>query len=108
MKDELNKKVWNPDFTINPKVRKNLLQIAKDFIEFVKIKNLQIVDIILTGSLANYNYHEKSDIDLHIIFDLYNFGKHENFIDEYLQTKKALWNQGHDIEMFGFKIEVYP
>jgi len=40
MKDELNPKLWNKDFTINPKVRKNLLQIARDFIKFTKIKYL--------------------------------------------------------------------
>lgn len=108
MQDKLNPKIWNDDFTINQKVRKNLLQIAKDFVEFVKIKNIKIVDIVLSGSIANYNWHSKSDIDLHVIFDLTNFGKHEKFIDEYLQTKKALWNKDHEIEMFGFEVEVYP
>jgi hypothetical protein len=108
MKDELNPKIWNKDFTINTDVRKNLLKIAKDFVQFVKIKNLKISDIILTGSIANYNWHSKSDIDLHVVVDLSNFGKHSRFIDEYLQTKKALWNQNHDIEMFGFEVEIYP
>ena len=69
MKEKLNDKIWNKDLTINQKVRKNLLQIAKDFIEFIKIKNLKIIDIVLTGSIANYNWHSKSDIDLHIIID---------------------------------------
>lgn len=108
MKDQLNTKIWNEDFTINPLVRKKLLQIAKDFIEFVKIKNLKIVDIVLTGSMANFSWHSKSDIDLHIVVDLSNFGKHKNFIEEYLQTKKALWNYTHDIEIFGFEVEIYP
>lgn len=108
MKEELNHKIWNSDLTINPEVRKNLLTIAKDFIEFTKIKNLKISDIILTGSIANYNWHAKSDIDLHIVVDLSNFGKHQRFIDEYLQTKKAVWNKDHQIEMFGFEVELYP
>ena len=108
MKDELNPKIWNSDLTINSEVRKNLLKIAKDFVEFVKLKNLKIIDIILTGSIANYNWHSKSDIDLHIVVDLSNFGKHQRFIDEYLQTKKALWNQNHEIDIFGFDVEVYP
>ena len=108
MKDTLTPKIWNEDLTINPEVRKNLLQISKDFIEFVKIKNLKITDIILTGSIAGYNWHAKSDVDLHVVVDLSNFGQHERFIDEYLQTKKAVWNQNHVIEMFGFDVEVYP
>jgi hypothetical protein len=106
--DELNLKFWDINDNLNPKVRKRLLQIAKDFIEFTKIKNLKILDIIFTGSLTNYSYHSKSDIDLHILINLENFGKHEKFVDEYLQTKKALWNKDHKIEMFGFEVEVYP
>ena len=108
MKDTLQSNIWNKDFTINPDVRKNLLKIAKDFVEFVKIKNLKIVDIIVTGSIAGYSWHAKSDVDLHLVLDLTNFGKHERFIEEYLQTKKALWNQNHIIDMFGFDVEVYP
>lgn len=108
MKDALNPKIWNGDLTIQSDVRKNLLKIAKDFVEFVKLKNLKILDIVITGSIANYNWHSKSDIDLHIIMDLSNFGKHIKFIDEYLQTKKALWNTTHKIEIYGFEVEVYP
>ena len=108
MKEELAPKIWNEDFTITSDVRKNLLKIAKDFIEFVKLKNLKIIDINLSGSIANYNWHSKSDIDLHVVLDLSNFGKHQRFIDEYLQTKKALWNRTHEIDMFGFRVEVYP
>lgn len=108
MKDILTPKIWNKDLTINSDVRKNLLKIVKDFIIFVKLKNLKINDIIVTGSIANYTWHSKSDIDLHIVLDLSNFGKHQHFIDEYLQTKKALWNQNHEIDMFSFDVEVYP
>jgi hypothetical protein len=108
MKDTLQPNIWKKDFTINPDVRKNLLKITKDFVEFVKIKNLKIVDIIVTGSIAGYSWHAKSDVDLHLVLDLTNFGKHERFIEEYLQTKKALWNQNHIIDMFGFDVEVYP
>jgi len=108
MYDKLNPKIWDLQNNLYPKIRKNLLQIAKDFIQFTKIKNLKVSDIILTGSNANYNYNSKSDIDIHIVLNLENFGKHSRFIDEYLQTKKALWNQNHAIEMFGFEVEVYP
>lgn len=108
MKNKLNEKFWEKDGKLNTQVRKNLLQIAKDFIAFTKVKNLTIDDIILTGSMANYNWNEKSDVDIHINFNLQNFERHKRFIMEYLQSKKAIWNANHDVSMFDHIIEIYP
>lgn len=108
MKDTLNTKIWNDNNSINQRVRKNLLKISKDFIEYCKIKNLKMIDIIITGSISNFSWHSKSDIDLHVLFDLTNFGKHSNFIFEYLQTKKSVWNYKHGIKIYGFEVEIYP
>jgi len=108
MKDTLNVDIWSGDNKIDSKVRKNLLQIARDFIEFVKVKNLKIYDIVITGSMANFNWHQNSDIDLHIIFDFENFERHREFIKKYLQSKKAIWNYKHDIKIYGFNVEIYP
>ena len=105
---KLHTKFWKNDGTINAEVRKNLLQMAKDFIEFTKVKNLKLHDIIFTGSLANFTYHDKSDIDLHVVFDLSNFERHRAFIKEYLQSKKTIWNENHNINIHGFKVEIYP
>lgn len=108
METTLNPKIWVNDDTINPEIRKNLLQIARDFIKFVKVKKLRVHDVILTGSLANYTWNDRSDIDLHIVFNLSNFERHRKFLNEYLQSKKAAWNQSHNVKMAGYKIEVYP
>ncbi len=107
MSTTLHPKFWK-DSKLSPKVRKNLLQIAQDFLSFVKIKKLKIVDIVFTGSLANYNYNERSDVDVHIVLDLSRFEKNEDFIEEYLQSRKLLWNQDHDVLIYGFPVEVYP
>ena len=76
MSTPLHPKFWK-NSKLSNKIRKNLLQVAQDFLSFVKLKKLKIVDIVLTGSLANYNYNEKSDVDVHIVLDLTGFGKHE-------------------------------
>ena len=39
-----------------------------DFIDFIGVP-LLIEDVIFTGSLANYNWSEYSDIDLHVVCD---------------------------------------
>ena len=108
---DLNSNFWRvngEDIKINPRVRKNLLKIAQDFVKFVDIKSLKIADIILTGSLTGYNWHSKSDVDLHVVFDFSNFGKHAMFMEKYLQSKKTIWNEKHHITMYHHPVEVYP
>lgn len=108
MTNELHPKFWNDDGTIKPDVRKNLLQIARDFITFTKVKNFKLLDIIFTGNLANYTYHDKSDIDLHVIFNLSKFGRKRALVKEYLQSKKTIWNNSHDVKIHGYTVEIYP
>jgi len=108
MKEELNPKLWTDNMNINSDVRKKLLQIARDFITYVEVKNLKIYDIVLTGSIANYTWHSKSDVDLHVIFDLTPFRRHEEFIKKLIMSKKSIWNSNHDITIFDFPVEIYP
>ena len=49
-------------------IQKNLLKIAKDYYSELKL-DIPILDITLTGSLANYNWSKYSDNSLYIIFD---------------------------------------
>ena len=65
--DTLEPRVWEGE-KLKPEIRDALLQIAKDFIEGLPVE-VDIEDITLTGSLANYNWSNYSDVDLHIIVD---------------------------------------
>ena len=66
---ELPTKIWQ-DFKLDEEVREQLLQIGQDFYDGTEIK-ADVVDIILCGSLCNYNWSEKySDYDLHITINL--------------------------------------
>ena len=68
LKDELNPKIWT-DFELDQDIREDLLRIAQDFYMGTNI-NADVKDVVLCGSLANYNWSEKySDFDLHIIID---------------------------------------
>ena len=69
MHDELNPFIWDSDMEMKPDVRKALLMNAKRFIEFCDAESLTFADIILTGSMANYNYNENSDLDIHVVLD---------------------------------------
>ena len=70
VKDTLHPRFWNEEQQLDVHIRRALLVIAKDFIDEYSLGEYVIDDIIMTGSLANYNWSEEfSDIDLHIIMD---------------------------------------
>jgi hypothetical protein len=110
LKDSLSPKIWvkneNGKIVLDPKVRKQLLLIADDFFESLEL-DVDIEDVILTGSLANFNWSEYSDIDLHIVLDFGEIDPNEALVKEYFDAKKSAWNDSHDIKIYGFDVEIY-
>lgn len=88
-------------------VRSKLYTIAKDYCLEYGIKRSDVHDIILTGSMAGYEYTDQSDIDLHIIVDFGKLGCDSQTIKDYHAVAKTLWNQKHNIEFNRHKIEIY-
>lgn len=108
IKTELNPKFWK-DGRLDSRIRMKLLDIADDFIEFLGVDWVKPDDIIMTGSLANYNWNKNfSDIDLHILMDYTKVDKRTDFVSNYFHSQKKLWNEEHkDIKIFGFPVELY-
>lgn len=116
-KDHLSDKIWdkkNSEYILNSKIRKKLLEISDAFVEFIGVEFF-IHDIIFTGSLANYNWSEFSDVDLHVLVDMDEFDgenktnsvpKHQ-MIKEFFDSKKNLWNEKHNITIKGYDVELY-
>jgi len=102
MKDELCPSVWDND-EIKKDVRNKLLQIANDFAEGTPIEE-RIEDITFTGSLAGYNYHEGSDIDLHLLVD---FDEKDELVQKLMNLMRISWNENHDIYIGGHEVEIY-
>jgi len=111
IQDSLNPKVWDnptePDSSkLKTKVREGLLKISEKFIEELG-EDIFIDDIVLTGSLANYNWSEYSDFDLHIIIDFEQFGEQKDLFKENFNLKKQIFNEKHNITIFGYDVELY-
>jgi predicted nucleotidyltransferase len=104
-KRNLNHKVWE-ETTMKPEIKTALMVVAKQFIEFVDSGELVVVDIVVTGSVANYTWHDQSDIDLHIMADLSRADNKEMAL-ELFNAKKAIWNSEHDVKIKGFPVELY-
>ena len=105
--DVLNPLIWDSDMIIKPDVRKALLMNAKRFIEFCDSNSLKFDDIILTGSMANYNYNENSDLDVHILLDFNQISKNKSFVGDFFKLKKALWAERLPIQVKGHDVEMY-
>ena len=104
---ELNPKIW-PNGKINSRVRLRLMDIADDFFATLKIDWLKPLDILLTGSMANYNWSKYSDFDLHLLLTLSDLDENVDFVHEYFTAKKKLWNEEHEnLMIYGFPVEVY-
>jgi len=107
-RDKLDSKIWDENKKLRPEIRRRLLMIADDFFETLDIPWVDIEDVTLTGSLANYNWSKYSDVDLHIIIPYNEIDKNEELTKEYLLSKKSLWNNEHDIKIKGYDVELYP
>lgn len=111
LKDSLNPKVWeNPEnpkeAILKPKIRKALLKISEEFVEDLG-DDVFVEDVHLMGSLANFNWSEFSDFDLHVIIDFDRYGKQKDLYVELFDLKKKLFNLKHNIKIYGFDVELY-
>ena len=66
-----------------------------------------IEDIILTGSLANYNYNEYSDLDVHIIIDFKKIDENIELVKKAVDGDRFLFNLRHNIKIKGHDVELY-
>lgn len=105
IKDELNPKIWS-DFNLDVDIREDLLKIGEDFYHSTELK-AEVVDIILCGSLCNYNWSEKySDYDLHIIINFKQINEDLELVEKLCDLSKKIWNQQHNIKIKGYDVEV--
>lgn len=104
---ELNEIFWDENQKMKPEIRKILLENAKAFIDYANMEEKSFNDIILTGSIANYNYTDISDVDVHIVLDFSKISDDVDLVADLFKTKKKLWSKiipskikDHDVELY--------
>jgi hypothetical protein len=98
----LNTKLWTGTF-LKQDVRHKLLAIAKDFVRFIGLPQINLKDITISGSNASYGYSEYSDVDLHLIVAM----PEDPVMRELFDAKKNNYNFKHKIQLHGIDVEVY-
>jgi len=107
-KKELNPLLFDNNKKLKPIVRAKLLEIAGVFKNSLELsKEPEVKDIILTGSLANYNWSTYSDIDLHLVFNFSEINKDFNLVSEYFLAQKALWEFKYNVKIYDYDVELY-
>ena len=105
----LNTKIWT-NGEIKEDVQRTLMNIAEEFYEHLskEVEDIpELEDVIFTGSVASYNYHDLSDIDLHLILDFSKFKKNPELLEKYFTAKRINWNKVHNIMVNDHEVEIY-
>ncbi len=100
------KVVWEFD----QRVRRKLVRLAKEFYNKYKhiLKEKDLIDIQLTGSLANFNYTDLSDLDIHVIVNM--DGAEEDspeLFKSLLNGAKFNWDMGKGVKIRGHQVELH-
>jgi predicted nucleotidyltransferase len=107
-KKELNADFWKGENNIlDEEIKKQLVKMVLFFKEQLAIELDDIEDIIITGSIANYNWSKYSDVDLHVLVDFDKINVDRDLLEDYFNSKKNLWNNLHDIKTHGHDVEIY-
>lgn len=106
--DTLNPKLWENN-TLKSDVKNKLLEIYQTFISKLKENEIpiEVIDVLLLGSNAAYNYTDNSDIDLHIITDFSNLPLNDTLTQIFYNNEKSKFNDDYDITIKGLPVEVY-
>lgn len=97
--------LWDDHQHLDPKTRVNLLRMAYDFYEKTGFK-APIVDVYLMGSIANFNWNEESDADVHVMIDYSQLQMPEETVKEVIRTVGSQWNSEHNAVVKGHKVEL--
>ena len=109
VRDSLSSDIFKKDgseFFMHEEIRDKLLEITENFMSYLDIEFF-VHDVILTGSLSNYNWSKYSDVDLHVLVDYEETDYNLDLLKGFFDSKRSLWNKQHDINVKGFDCEIY-
>ena len=106
IKDDLKSTFWQ-NKSLDPAISQKLLEIASNFFNNLGLERAILEDITFTGSLANYNWTNYSDVDLHLLVDFSKIDDNVELVREYFNAKTSLWNKMHNILVIDHEVEIY-
>ena len=103
--DTLNPNIWD-NLKLKAEIKEKLLQIGKDFYADTET-DAPLKDVLFVGSLANFNWSDTSDFDVHVVIDFKDVDENVELVEKLVNALKSKWNDEHDIHLKGHNVEVY-
>ncbi len=105
IRDNLEPRLWR-DEELKSELSRRMIKIAKHFMARLPVE-VEIEDVRLTGSLANYNWSNYSDVDLHIVVDFLTIDENKELVKALFDNARMKWNDKHNIQLKGYDVEIY-
>ena len=105
-KGYLNPQFWTEDQVIKQNIRVALLKVADKFYDNLDL-GIDYQDVALVVSLANYNWHDKSDFDVHIVIDFTKVSDDIKLVKRAMDAARHKWNLLYDLEIKGHPVQMY-
>jgi predicted nucleotidyltransferase len=106
IQDQLQPTLWKDSAHLYPGVKAALMEIVEEFTENLGL-DVEIADIVVTGSIANYNWSKFSDIDIHLLVDFEEINSDRELVKRFFDAVRSNWNKLHDIRVKGHEVELY-
>lgn len=106
--EELNPKLWK-DEKLLPEVEEGIKKIVDQFVRELEENDVQlkVLDILLVGSNASYNYTKDSDIDVHIVADTSIVPCEYGLLSVIYNLARSQFNNKYDITIHDVPVELY-
>lgn len=105
--------IWNKNNEIDPLIAQVIQMMAWDFIRYlqfigVPIEKSDILDVFVHGSMTNYYWDNKSDIDIGIVADLTCINKWNRSKNAFMMTKSFVqsWKKMRPMKICGRNIDI--
>lgn len=107
--EELNPNLWGSDEELLPEVREGIEKVVAQFIQELNDNGveLKVLDTILVGSNASYNYTKDSDLDVHIVADTSIIPCEYGLLSIIYNMARSQFNNKYDITIHDVPIELY-
>lgn len=105
----LNPILWNNENELKPEIKETLEEIVDQFVADLKENDIEIkvLDSIIVGSNASYNYTEDSDLDLHIIVDTNIIDCKYGLLKIVYDYAKSMFNSKYELSIYDIPVEIY-